>query len=83
MVGSDACLLVLNQYVTVECNASDIVRWCDFAQLTSCRIQSHNQQKNCIIAQCREKGSDIKFSGKKNTAAFLNLVQVTHDMYLM
>ena len=45
--------------------ASDIVRWCDFAQLTSCRIRSHNQQKNRIIARCGEKGSDIKFSGKK------------------
>ena len=44
---------------------SDIVRWCDFTQLTSCHIRLHNQWKNHIIAQCREKGSDIKFSGKK------------------
>ena len=61
--------------------ASDIVRWCGFAQLTSCRIRLHNQRKNHIIA-CGEKGLDIKFSGKK-TAAFSNLVQVTHDIHLM
>ena len=30
---------------------SDIMRWCDFAQLTSYRIQSHNQRKNHVITQ--------------------------------
>ena len=62
---------------------SDIVHWCDFAQLTSCRIRSHNQRKNHIIAECGEKGSDIKFSGKKIQQHSQILVQVTHDIHLM
>ena len=60
--------------------ASDIVRWCGFAQLTSCRIRWHNQQKIRIIAQCEENGQFVKCAViqtlffTKNTAAFLNLV---------
>ena len=36
---------------------SDIMRWCDFAQLTSCHIRSHNQWKNRTIAQRGENRS--------------------------
>ena len=60
--------------------ASDIVCWCGLTQLTSCRIQSHNQEKIRIIAQCRENGQFVKCAViqtlffTKNTAAFLNLV---------
>ena len=56
----------------------------NFAQLTSCRIRSHNQRKNRIIAQCRgEKVSFVKCTViqtlflTKNTAEFSNLVQTT------
>ena len=65
--------------------AFDIVHWCDFAQLTSCPIRSHNQRRNLIIAQCGEKGLDIKFSGKKYSSILKSSssYSCSHDIHLM
>ena len=49
--------MLVTNYRAAIIRDSDIMRWCDFAQLTSCRSRSHNQRKNRIIAQCGENGS--------------------------
>ena len=46
--------------------ASDVMRWCNFAQLTSCHIRSHNQRKNHIIAQCGDNGQFCKMYCNSN-----------------
>ena len=55
--------------------ASDIVRWCDFTQLTSCRIRSHNRTlwgKWISFVKCTVIQTLFL---TKNTAALSNPVQ--------
>ena len=61
-------------YVATINRDSDIMRWCDFSQLTSCRIRSHNQRKNRIIAQFGEKDQFCKMYSNSNIILTMYLI---------